>query len=639
MNVLSPQLLALSAFPAISSRACLMLPFRPQLVRGQPRHGQPRRLHLAPPFLLDDPYVPRYQTLTGADLARKRSAAHSHLTACNLCPRRCNVNRYEKVGVCLIGEKAKVNVIAPHFGEEPCVQGHNGSGSVFSSGCSLKCTFCQNHDISHVPNGRDLTPEELAEWYVKLQDVGNVHNINLVTPEHVVPQVALSIMAAKEMGLKVPVVYNTSSYDGMDSLKLMDGLVDIYLADFKTWTAATSKRLLKGEDYPETARESVLEMQRQVGDLCFTGDGIAKRGLLVRHLVMPGYVDEGEQIMRWLGEEVSRDVFVHVMEQYRPAANVGKPMRNPKQEDAEERKAVRQQGSYHTLGIEDGKKALYIVTIVVNEKPSVKETIVNIMGSTAGVHLPQLLHDSNVVKPPSRPSIQVPETLISRTRQFTGSPRGRSLALPTLRRWRRLSFKEQTSRWVGITMANVSNAILVVHQFILNMLGKACHDQKVRQKLWRSLVADLLDVYQRSLARAEFLLALKKIAAEDPRTAGRSEELNKDIDGWKRQSDPHYMSFLRRHHGTLQCYPSYRRPIIEGEKEWRITAAEPIGLKFRECTDHWLRVGSGKSSNAGNDYHTFEKFSGTGSEVPSKMKPPSAGLWSVVSFFLLIEKP
>lgn len=151
-----------------------------------------------------------------------------------------------------------------------------------------------------------------------------VHNINLITPEHVVPQVALSIMAAKDMGLNIPIIYNTSSYDSMESLKLMDGLIDIYLADFKTWTRASSKRLLKGEDYPETARESVKEMQRQVGDLCFTGDGIAKRGLLVRHLVMPGLEGEGREIMTWLATEIGKDVYVNVMEQYRPAANVGK---------------------------------------------------------------------------------------------------------------------------------------------------------------------------------------------------------------------------------------------------------------------------------------------------------------------------
>lgn len=173
----------------------------------------------------------------------------------------------------------------------------------------------------------DLAPEELGEWYVKLQEVGNVHNINIVTPEHVVPKVALSILHAKSLGLQVPIVYNTSSFDSAESLELMDGLVDIYLADFKVWEATTSKRLLKADDYASTAKESIRAMHAQVGDLCFTGDGIAKQGLLVRHLVMPGKEAEGAEIMRFLASEVSTDCFVNIMEQYHPDAHVGKERR------------------------------------------------------------------------------------------------------------------------------------------------------------------------------------------------------------------------------------------------------------------------------------------------------------------------
>ncbi|KAI0132368.1 hypothetical protein BJ170DRAFT_680252 [Xylariales sp. AK1849] len=173
----------------------------------------------------------------------------------------------------------------------------------------------------------DLTPEELAEWYIKLQEVGRVHNINLITPEHVVPQVALSILHARDLGLKLPIVYNTSAFDSLASLELMDGLVDIYLPDFKVWSKAASQRLLKAEDYAATASESIKAMHAQVGDLCFTADGLAKKGVLVRHLVMPGKEAEGETIMKFLAEQVSRDVFVNIMEQYRPAAHVGKPKR------------------------------------------------------------------------------------------------------------------------------------------------------------------------------------------------------------------------------------------------------------------------------------------------------------------------
>ncbi|KAI9374888.1 fungal-specific transcription factor domain-containing protein [Aspergillus egyptiacus] len=286
-----------------------------------------RSLGIPPQYLLDD-YTPRYQLLSSTEASKKRSQAYAHLSNCNLCPRKCGVNRFETTGVCLIGaETAKVNVIAPHRGEEPCIQGFHGSGSVFFSGCNLRCVFCQNHDISHQRNGFDLTPTELADWYMKLQTVGNVHNINLVTPEHVVPQVVLSILEARDMGLKIPIVYNTSSFDSLDSLKLLNGLVDIYLPDFKVWKASTSKRLLKADDYVETAMESVKAMHAQVGDLAFTSDGIAKRGVLLRHLVMPGKEDEGRSIMRWLAENVSRDLYVHIMEQYRPDAHVGKKRR------------------------------------------------------------------------------------------------------------------------------------------------------------------------------------------------------------------------------------------------------------------------------------------------------------------------
>lgn len=162
---------------------------------------------------------------------------------------------------------------------------------------------------------------------MKLQIVGHVHNINLVTPEHVVPQVALSILDARDMGLKVPIIYNTSSFDSLESLELLDGLVDIYLPDFKVWKNSTSKRLLKADNYTATAMESVKAMHDQVGDLSFTSDGIAKKGVLLRHLVMPGKEDEGREIMRWLANNVSKDLYVHIMEQYHPDAHVGKKKR------------------------------------------------------------------------------------------------------------------------------------------------------------------------------------------------------------------------------------------------------------------------------------------------------------------------
>ncbi|KAK8192002.1 pyruvate formate lyase activating enzyme [Phyllosticta capitalensis] len=284
-----------------------------------------RRLHLAPPFLIDDPYIPRYQQLSSIEAAKKRSKAYAHLANCNLCPRLCSVNRFETTGHCLIpGQSVSVNTIAPHFGEEPCLQGVHGSGSVFFSGCNLRCVFCQNYDIAHKKAGFDLAPEELAVWLLKLQTTGRCHNVNFVTPEHVVPQVVLAVLIAADMGLKIPIVYNTSAFDSLESIELLDGIVDIYLPDFKVWEPRTAKRLLKAANYREAACESVAAMHAQVGDLIFTPDGIAKKGVLLRHLVMPGYADEGVQIMRWLAHNVSADLMVHVMEQYFPRAHVGK---------------------------------------------------------------------------------------------------------------------------------------------------------------------------------------------------------------------------------------------------------------------------------------------------------------------------
>src|SRR3569833_3097867 len=177
--------------------------------------------------------------------------------------------------------------------------------------CYLRCAFNQNHNNNQQQNNQKQKTEELGDWFIKLQDVGNVHNINLITPEHVVPQVALSILHAKDRGLRLPVIYNTSAYDSLASLELLDGLVDIYLPDFKVWEPASSKRLLKADDYAATARESLKAMYAQVGDLCFTSAGIAKKGLLVRHLVMPGLEAECEIIMRFLARDISRDCFVN----------------------------------------------------------------------------------------------------------------------------------------------------------------------------------------------------------------------------------------------------------------------------------------------------------------------------------------
>ena len=210
----------------------------------------------------------------------------------------------------------------PHFGEESVLQGWNGSGTIFFGLCNLRCVFCQNWDISQQKRGWDLKAEEIADLMLKLQNETKCHNVNFVTPEHVVPQVIEAIALAVEGGLRVPIVYNTSSYDSIRSLELLDGLVDIYMPDFKFWREDTSARLCKARDYPSVTRAAITEMHRQVGDLVFDHHGLAKCGLLVRHLVMPGHKGEAKDILTWL-HSLSPDTYVNVMEQYRPSHKVG----------------------------------------------------------------------------------------------------------------------------------------------------------------------------------------------------------------------------------------------------------------------------------------------------------------------------
>jgi putative pyruvate formate lyase activating enzyme len=258
-----------------------------------------------------------------ASLGSRAKAAQKELADCCACPRNCKVDRLtDEMGVCKTGRYARVTSAFPHQGEEDCLRGTRGSGTIFFSMCNLHCVFCQNWDISQRPGGQQVNAAELAELALALQEHG-CHNINFVTPEHVAPQVIEALALAIEQGLRLPVVYNTSAYDALSSLKLMDGLVDIYMPDFKFWSPAAAKRLCKAKDYPDRAREAIAEMHRQVGDLRFTPDGVACRGLLIRQLVMPGLVEESAAIYRWLADEISPDTWVNIMAQYRPEYQVG----------------------------------------------------------------------------------------------------------------------------------------------------------------------------------------------------------------------------------------------------------------------------------------------------------------------------
>ena len=275
-------------------------------------------------FISSQTFEPAYLALhRRGELLRRAREAVAQLESCRLCPRDCKVNRLEnKIGVCRTGRYAVVSSYFPHHGEEDCLRGWRGSGTIFFSMCNLRCVFCQNYEISQLGEGREVTPQRLAAMMLELQAVG-VHNINLVTPEHVVPQILEALVIAVEGGLRLPLVYNTSAYDSLESLRLMDGVVDIYMPDFKFWTPELARRYLKARNYPEAARQAIKEMHRQVGPLKFDEHGLAKRGVLVRHLVMPGMLEETRAILRWLAEEVSPDTYVNIMAQYYPAWKVG----------------------------------------------------------------------------------------------------------------------------------------------------------------------------------------------------------------------------------------------------------------------------------------------------------------------------
>jgi putative pyruvate formate lyase activating enzyme len=268
---------------------------------------------------------PSYLALHDSGELRERARQALGLLAghCRVCPRLCKVDRLaDRPGLCRVGRHAVVASHFPHFGEEDCLRGRRGSGTIFFSGCNLRCVFCQNHDISWRLQGEVAGPERLAGMMLELQAIG-CHNINWVTPEHVVPQILEALPLAVDGGLRLPIVYNTSAYDSPDSLALMEGVVDVYMPDFKLWSSELARRYLAKRDYPQIARDSLREMHRQVGDLVLDDHGMARRGLIVRHLVMPGLLAETEAILRFVADELGPDTYVNVMAQYYPAGRTG----------------------------------------------------------------------------------------------------------------------------------------------------------------------------------------------------------------------------------------------------------------------------------------------------------------------------
>ncbi len=262
--------------------------------------------------------------LRSGELYERVAQARRNLQACRVCPRHCAIDRTSgELGTCLVGAKAIVASANPHFGEEFPIRGWCGSGTVFFAGCNLRCLYCQNFDINHQPNGQELDAMELADLMLDLQEQG-CHNINFVSPSHQVPQMLEGILAAAQRGLRLPIVYNTSSYDDVEMLKLLEGVVDLYMPDIKYADTVIGRRLSKIPDYPARAQTALKEMHRQVGDLELDDEGIAVRGVLVRHLVLPGGLAGTAEVMKFLSQEISPHTYVNIMDQYHPAAKANR---------------------------------------------------------------------------------------------------------------------------------------------------------------------------------------------------------------------------------------------------------------------------------------------------------------------------
>jgi putative pyruvate formate lyase activating enzyme len=269
-------------------------------------------------------YLKTYEEGRFADITKK---AHHMLEACTVCPRNCGVDRtQDEKGFCEAGYLPEVSSYSPHFGEESPLVGSHGSGTIFLTHCNLGCLFCQNYSISHSGEGRKIPIQKLAKMMLELQRMG-CHNINFVSPTHFVPQILEALPHAIEMGLAVPLVYNTGGYDSAATLRLLDGVFDIYMPDFKYSQGEVSRKYSQAPDYPLVAEQALEEMHRQVGDLRIDEKGTAIRGLLVRHLVLPGGLAGTQDVMRFLATKISKNTYVNIMDQYYPCGDI--PLDSP----------------------------------------------------------------------------------------------------------------------------------------------------------------------------------------------------------------------------------------------------------------------------------------------------------------------
>lgn len=243
------------------------------------------------------------------------------LKSCKLCPRGCGIDRTTTIGICQVSDKVKVARAALHFWEEPCISGNNGSGAVFFSGCSLHCVFCQNEKISHGKVGQEITIEELAKLYIDLQKQG-ANNINLVTGTHYIPQIVESVSIARENGFNIPIIYNTSGYETVESLKLLEGTVNVYLPDFKYMDSGLALKYSHAKDYPNVVKKAIAEMVRQCGMPQFDENGYIKSGVIVRQLLLPGHVKDAKAIVKYLYETYGNNIYISLMSQYTPMPQI-----------------------------------------------------------------------------------------------------------------------------------------------------------------------------------------------------------------------------------------------------------------------------------------------------------------------------
>ncbi len=262
------------------------------------------------------------KTYGNGEFEKKIDLAFEKLESCSICPRHCGVNRLKgEKGTCSSGFLPKISSFSPHFGEEQPLVGRGGSGTIFLTHCNLGCSFCQNFDISHKGRGIEMSFDQFADIMLDLQTHG-CHNINFVSPTHFVPQILKAVFLAIKQGLFIPLVYNTGGYDSLETLKLLDGIIDIYMPDYKFTDADTAERFSEAADYPDVVKKALKEMFRQVGDLSIDADGITSRGLLVRHLVLPDGLAGTEEAMIFLAQTISPNTYVNIMDQYYPCGSV-----------------------------------------------------------------------------------------------------------------------------------------------------------------------------------------------------------------------------------------------------------------------------------------------------------------------------